>query len=189
MMQRFFKSALIRVAVATLTLWGILAPRPGLVNAAGQPEEPPMSLRRAAQPIPAEATGTTASAIDGDLTLPRTRANPLWSLPLTALSATREMPLFSSSRRPLQTPPAPISTATVATAAPERPQLSVSLVGAIAGNNEGIAIFVDRTSKDIIRLKTGETYSGWTLQTVKGREATLERDTEKTILFLNPPAK
>ena len=188
MMQRFFKSTSIQVQVATLTLWGLWGLQPGLLNAAGQPEEPAISLRRAAPPVRAEATGTTASAIDGDLTLPRTSGNPLWSLPLNSLSATRESPLFSSSRRPLQTVPAPTSTPTVAVA-PERPQLSVSLVGAIAGNTEGIAIFIDRTSKDIIRLKTGETYSGWTLQMVKGREATLQKDAEKTILFLNPPAK
>ena len=49
------------------------------------------------------------------------------------------------------------------------------LVGAIAGETEGIAIFLDHTTKGTIRLKTGEGHLGWTLRQVKGREAILRR--------------
>ncbi len=66
------------------------------------------------------------------------RGNPLWAIPLKGLSATRERPIFSPSRRPRAAmaattpyvPPRPAKTA-----APDRPQLT--LVGTIAGDKEG----------------------------------------------------
>ena len=118
------------------------------------------------------------------------RINPLWTIPLTSLTATRERPIFSPSRRPpvvvelasVQSQPSP------PTNQPRRPLLA--LVGAIAGETEGFAIFLDETTKGIVRLKTGESHSGWTLRIVKGREATLQKGRETAILAIpNPPAK
>ena len=40
--------------------------------------------------------------------------------------------------------------------APAAAQPPLALVGAIAGENEGIAIFLDGTTKGVICLKTGE---------------------------------
>jgi hypothetical protein len=57
---------------------------------------------------------------------------------------------------------------------PLRP--SLSLVGAVAGETDGIAIFRDETTKSIVRMKTGESRAGWILRQVKGREATLQKD-------------
>jgi len=55
---------------------------------------------------------------------------------------------------------------------------------------EGIAIFLDQTTKGTIRLKTGESYLGWMLRLVKGREATLQKELKTAIFTLpNPPAK
>jgi hypothetical protein len=120
-----------------------------------------------------------------------TTGNPLWALPLAALSATREMPIFSPSRRPpaiLQPAPPKLPPPKVVAARPARPP--IALVGAIAGENGGIAIFVDEITKNIVRMKTGETYTGWTLQLIKGREATMEREAESVILTLpGPPSK
>jgi hypothetical protein len=117
-------------------------------------------------------------------------ANPLWAIPLATLSATRERPVFSPSRRP---PPPAVTAVTVAQApAPlpkpprvERPQLS--LVGTIAGGDESFGIFVDQTTKTALRLRIGEDYQGWRLRSVQGREVTLERDQQSTILSLPPP--
>jgi general secretion pathway protein N len=115
--------------------------------------------------------------------------NPLWAIPITSLSATRERPLFTPSRRA----PAAAVTGPVAVAAPpppppsepERPQLT--LVGAIVGGNEGIAVFLDQTNNNVIRLRTGQDHLGWVLRSVKGREATLEKNRQSTTLELPVP--
>ena len=57
-------------------------------------------------------------------------------------------------------------------------------MGVFAGENEGIAILLDGTTKRIIRLKTGESYAGWTLQAVKAREAILQNQQKTAILVL-----
>jgi hypothetical protein len=115
--------------------------------------------------------------------------NPLWADPVSSFTATRERPIFSPSRRP---PPvvelASFSLPTPTSSPPQRPLLA--LIGAIAGQADGIAIFFDETTRSIVRLKTGESHSGWTLRVVASREATLQRGRETAILVLqNPPAR
>lgn len=118
--------------------------------------------------------------------------NPLWSIPVTSLTSTLQRPLFSPSRRPrpvailtpIQAPPVPPPVVEQ----PRRPLLS--LVGAIAGTVDGIAIFVDETSKNMVRLKTGEGHAGWILRDVESREVTLQNDGYTAVFTLsNPPAK
>jgi hypothetical protein len=114
--------------------------------------------------------------------------NPLWAIPLSSLTATRERPLFTASRRP---PAPPVVARPVVQVRPppppppprqpERPRLS--LVGTVAGE-EGIAVFVDQTNQAIIRLRTGEGHAGWVLRTVGGREVTLQNDNDTAILAL-----
>ena len=66
----------------------------------------------------------------------------------------------------------------------------LALVGTVAATPEGIAIFRDERSKSIVRLRTGESHSGWTLTGVKAREATLLRDRETAVFAIpSPPAK
>jgi general secretion pathway protein N len=112
--------------------------------------------------------------------------NPLWAVPLSALTATRERPLFSASRRP---PAAPVVAPPVVQARapppppaePQRPQMS--LVGTVAGA-EGIAVFVDQRTQTIIRLRAGEGHEGWVLRSVGPREVTLQNDRYTAILAL-----
>jgi general secretion pathway protein N len=119
------------------------------------------------------------------------RGNPLWAIPLKSLNATRERPIFLPSRRapapavagppppePMRPPPPP-------PAEPDRPRLA--LVGAVAGDAEGIAIFVDETTRGIVRLRTGENHLGWTLRSVRGREATMQKDRQTVLLALPAP--
>ena len=114
------------------------------------------------------------------------RGNPLWAIPLRDLSATRERPVFSPSRRP----PAPAVAAAPYTpppppakpAEPERPQLS--LVGTIAGGREGFGIFLDRLANTVLRLKTGEGHKGWILREVRSRETVLEKGDKTATLAL-----
>jgi general secretion pathway protein N len=116
--------------------------------------------------------------------------NPLWAVPLSSLTATRERPLFSSSRRP---PPAPVAAAPVmqtrappppAPRVPERPRLS--LVGTVGGE-QGIAVFVDQATQAIVRLRPGEGHDGWVLRAVGGRDVTLQSDRDTAILSLPRP--
>ena len=113
-------------------------------------------------------------------------ANPLWAIPLSQLSITRDRPIFSPSRRP---PPPAVAPAAVPRVAavpkprePERPQLT--LVGTIASDDEGFGIFLDQSTKAVFRLKVGEDYQGWKLRSVQGREAILEKDQQVVPLAL-----
>jgi hypothetical protein len=116
-------------------------------------------------------------------------ANPLWAVPLSALSSTRDRPIFSSSRRP---PPSAVAPAAVPKAAaaprptePERPQLA--LVGTIANGLEQFGIFLNQSTAAALRLKIGEEFQGWKLSSVQGREATLEKDQQVVVLSLPQP--
>jgi len=120
------------------------------------------------------------------------RGNPLWAIPLKTLSATRERPLFTPSRRApapviAGPPPAQPIAAAPPPPAPEKPRLS--LVGAIVGERESIAVLLDEGTRDIVRLRTGESHAGWTLRSVRRREATLEKDRETMILALPLPGQ
>ena len=115
-----------------------------------------------------------------DVTKPPPSGNPLWSIPLSTLSATQERPIFSASRRP---PPRAVAAPPVEqvsvppptlAAAPEPPPLA--LIGAVVGDSDAIAVFVDRTNQKMVRLRQGESHAGWVLSTVLRREVTLTKD-------------
>lgn len=117
--------------------------------------------------------------------------NPLWGIPLTQLPVTRDRPIFSSSRRP---PPPAVAPAAVPKVVavpkptePERPQLS--LLGTIVSDDEGFGIFLDQSTKVVLRLKVDEDYQGWKLRSVQGREATLEKDQQVVTLPFRNPAR
>jgi general secretion pathway protein N len=115
------------------------------------------------------------------------RGNPLWAVPLSVLSATRERPIFLPSRRP----PAPVIANTrsetpkpSAVPPPERPRFA--LVGAVTGENEAIAVFLDQATNGVIRLRMGQDHDGWVLSSVNGRTATLQKDQKTFVLNLVP---
>jgi hypothetical protein len=116
-------------------------------------------------------------------------ANPLWAIPLAQLSATRERPIFSPSRRPppaaVAAEPAIVKAPAVRKKGPETPPLA--LVGTIASDEEGFGIFLDQSTKVAIRLKVGEDYQGWKLRSVQGRETALEKDQQIVTLALPQP--
>jgi general secretion pathway protein N len=116
--------------------------------------------------------------------------NPLWSIPLSVLTATQERPIFSASRRP---PPRavagpriePVMAPVVKAAEPEHPPLA--LIGAVIGDSDAIAVFLDRTNQGIVRLRAGETHAGWVLSSVLRREVTLKKDDQTEVLILQRP--
>ena len=116
-------------------------------------------------------------------------ANPLWAIPISKLSATRERPLFSASRRPLA--PAVASAPEPRAPAAERPAPSATppftLVGTIIGDKDRIAIFFDAASKISTGVKEGDSDSGWTLRSVSLRSAVVEGSGRTVTLDLPEP--
>jgi general secretion pathway protein N len=121
---------------------------------------------------------------------PSPSGNPLWSVPLSVLTATQERPIFSASRRPppravtgprIDPVPVPIAKPTE----PEHPTLA--LIGAVVGDNTSIAVFLDRTNQGIVRLRAGEAHEGWTLNSVLPREVILKKADQVEVLVLQRP--
>jgi general secretion pathway protein N len=113
--------------------------------------------------------------------------NPLWSVPLSALTATQARPVFSASRRPPQAAvvaPAPelASAPPPALAEVEHPPLA--LIGAVVGADEAIAVFLDRATQKVVRLRPGDSHGGWKLSGVESREVTFKKDDRTETLAL-----
>ena len=129
-----------------------------------------------------ESPATSARAVDPAAPSPppirreAMRGNPLWAVPLAALSDTNERPIFSASRRP---PPPPVSAfASKAPPMPPNPppvELRLVLVGTVIGSDQSVGIFVDETSKATLRLRLDGDYQGWRLRSVHRREVTMAR--------------
>jgi hypothetical protein len=146
-------------------------------------DNPGLDVTRHAMPPPDVTAKPTET--------PTVAANPLWAIPLSALTATRMRPLFTPSRRP----PAPV-VASVPVAAPRPPPApppavqqhpNLTLVGTVAGENEGVAVFIDTTTRDTVRLRTGEGHSGWILQSIERRTATLQKGGQTETLAMPKP--
>jgi general secretion pathway protein N len=117
--------------------------------------------------------------------------NPLWTIPLTVLSDTRERPIFTPSRRPppppvVEKPYVPPPPPRVETKPPPEP-LTLALLGTIAGDGAGVALFMEKGSQEVVRLRTGESHQGWVLRAVHGREAMLEKGDRKETVALPSP--
>jgi len=110
------------------------------------------------------------------------RSNPLWGIPRASLLDTRERPPFSPLRRPAAHP---VSSVPLPAGYPDGPILT--LVGTIANPDEAIAIFVEKSSKRIIRLRIGENYLGWSLSEVHSREVTLVHNHKSEVLYIPVP--
>jgi hypothetical protein len=163
------------------------------------------ALALAAVPLAAtaQAPGTPGMSVRADLgPTPRLKSgepdrappsgNPLWAIPIKDLSETRDRPIFTPSRRPPPpavvekpyTPPPPPPR--VETKPPPEP-LALSLLGTIAGDSDGVALFMEKGSQEVVRLRTGESHQGWVLRSVQGRQAMLEKGDRKEIVTLPLP--
>jgi hypothetical protein len=171
---------LAKAAIAPATSGEVIADTAGAVLAVETPAQTaqPESVIPPAAPLPSSEPAPTS-------------ANPLWAIPLSALTATRERPIFTASRRP----PAPaVAPVTIVRAPPpppprepEKPRLA--LVGTIVGGPDGFGIFIDQATRSALRLKLGEQHDGWTLRSVQGREVTLEKDQQTAVIAMPLPGK
>jgi len=116
--------------------------------------------------------------------LPPPGGNPLWGIPISTLSITRERPIFSATRRP-PAPPAPkpvVEAAEPPPTPPESPHLA--LLGTATGETENVAVVIDQTTKNLVRLRAGEAVSGWFLRSLDSRAMTLEKEGRSVTLSL-----
>jgi general secretion pathway protein N len=153
---------------------------PGL----GDVEQFPITPRQAPLPPPPGAVPAQN---------PQQSGNPLWAVPLRTLSATRERPIFSPSRRP---PPAAVAVVPAEPAAPPPPRPAVperpalALVGTIVGEGESIAIFFNTATRTTVRLRLGDVDdNGWKLVAVDARTTLLEKGRQSVTLALPAPGE
>jgi general secretion pathway protein N len=123
----------------------------------GSVKAPPPAMPQAATP---GGSAQDAAAI----------GNPLSAIPLRALAATRERPLFSVTRRP----PPPVATPEPAPEpAPATPSEAAPppflLVGTVIGPRSQIAVLLDRATNGMVRLRVGDSLSGWRVQKIERR--------------------
>jgi len=117
--------------------------------------------------------------------LPPPGGNPLWGIPLSALTATRERPVFSPARRPPAPPPAPPPAVELPPPPPAEPeQPLITLVGTATGETDRVAIVLDQTTKNLIRLHVGEAVLGWQLRSIDQRAMTVEKSDRRVTLTL-----
>lgn len=151
--------------------------------------------------LPDDAIGSPAESVDvgavrpivrlePNPSKPAPRGNPLWSVPLSVLSVTQERPIFSATRRP---PPRAVAAAPadeVRAPPPPKPVEApppLTLVGAVVGEGDAIAILVNRTDQKVVRLRQGESVGGWSLTSVQPRQVTFKQGDRAEVLALQRP--
>lgn len=115
--------------------------------------------------------------------------NVVLAVPLSKLTMTRDRPIFSPSRRP-PPPPAmmPVIAKPVERAKPAEPDTPpLILVGTVVGEDSGIAVLVEQSTENVVKLRINESHQGWTLRSIQGREVTFQNDRKSSVLALAPP--
>lgn len=123
------------------------------------------------------------------------KSNPLWSIPLSALSETRDRPLFNVTRRP---PPetvvaAPALKPSAEDHPPEPEGPPFALMGTILSSKARVAVLFDQATNRVTQLPQGKIDSGWTALSVGPRSIVLRKgDSLKTLILpgrnVPPPA-
>jgi general secretion pathway protein N len=145
------------------------------------------------RPAP-EVEGAFAPATEGagvaDAGARSRTGNPLWTVPLSALSATRDRPLFSASRRPpivalpIVAPP-PQKQEALAPPPPERPLLT--LIGTIVSPEASVAMLQGANTEVISRLRVGQENDGWQVRGIGLRSIVVEKGPQSIELDLPRP--
>jgi hypothetical protein len=136
--------------------------------------------------------GANAAPPPAGLTLGRNATsrsgNPLWKVPLTALTATRDRPLFSASRRPPVVAPRaapPPKREALAPPPPERPLLT--LIGTIVSREGSLAMLQGSNAEAISRLRLGQENEGWRVRGIGLRSIVVEKGEHSVELALPRP--
>jgi len=102
-----------------------------------------------------------------------TIANPLEAQPLDRLSATRDRPLFSPTRRPTPPPPPPPPEQPPVAVVPQPPNLT--LVGIVL-DDEGARALIRSSATNADRVQIGDDIGGWKVAQIDGRRLVLSLD-------------
>jgi general secretion pathway protein N len=147
---------------------------------------PPLERGDAQAAAPTEANVPSPPSATDE---PAAGGNSILGVSLQALSATRERPIFSPSRRPPVAAADPVYVpeppAVVKPADPEHP--SLSLIGTVKGGAQELGIFLSQTNNEVIRLHIGEATDGWTLRSVDRRQTILEKEKQEVTLEIPAP--
>jgi hypothetical protein len=132
-------------------------------------------LAFAALSVPADAqappSAGPAMAGDGIIALP----------PLDELKATRERPLFSPSRRAPPVAEAEAAPPSDEAPAAEETEWEYELSGVVMGKDVSVAILRHKGTNEVKRVKQGETFESWTVQTIAARSVVVKGSDAKTI--------
>ncbi len=134
---------------------------------AGQPSRPVRGAQRPVAPrvlAPGEANGVP---------------------PLEDLAATRDRPLFSSTRRP----PPPAEEPEEAPPITEAKSLNFELVGVVRSADAAYAIMRNTESKQETRVPRGQRFSGWTIDEIGERSVVLSGEAKRVRLRLYDESK
>ncbi len=146
-------------------------PRPG----EGAPKRPPPKLTRTAPPVAPMPTDEDQAAAG----LPT----------LSALTRTRDRPLFVPGRRGVQ--PAPTMPIRIEPKeGPEEappPPLTLALRGVVTGPGVAMAMLADPADDKITRMKVDDEHDGWRLTAIDRISVTFRRGVEEQVLRLPPP--
>jgi general secretion pathway protein N len=149
-----------------------------------------LAARAAADPIDARANfRPPARPVPSPDARPR-RGNPLWAIPLSALTATQDRPLFSTSRRrPVAAVPtlAPPPQKQGDPAPPPLEQPSFTLVGTIVSPKVSVAVLQGSNPDAISRLRVGEENDGWRVRGIDLRSIVVEKGAQSVKLDLPRP--
>lgn len=103
-----------------------------------------------------------------------TSSNPLQAQSLDRLSATRDRPLFSPTRRPVPPPPPPVEREPEV-AAPSPPP-SVTVVGIVIDGEGARAIVRSGMGTKLDRVQIGDDVGGWKVSQIEARRLVLSLD-------------
>ena len=146
-----------------------LAPAP-LVAADASPQPPPYPLLQAGEGLSIRPPPLAGEGREGGAVLP----SPLAAQPLDRLSATRERPLFSPTRRPPPRPP-PVVVAPEPPPPPPPPP-DVALFGIVMDGDEVHAVVRAGPAAKITRVRVGDDIGGWKVAQIDGRRLILSLD-------------
>jgi hypothetical protein len=142
----------------------------------------PRALRVAVLALAMSSAGARAEDIGA--------GNPVAAVPLNSLSATRDRPLFSPSRRP---PPPAAAVAEPTPAAADAPAVAqgpegppFTLMGTLLGPDARIGIFMNERTRQSARIREGATDSGWTLVSIDSRTAVMRSDGQQPVTLALP---
>ena len=143
-----------------------LAPAP-LVAADASPQPPPYPPPQAGEGLSIRPPPHAGEGREGGV-LP----SPLAAQPLDRLSATRERPLFSPTRRPPPPPPPVVA----APEPPPPPPPDVALFGIVMDGDEVHAVVRAGPAEKVMRVRVGDDIGGWKVAQIDGRRLILSLD-------------